>query len=339
MRGEVREVRGRGNVRHLCPGTCEMVGGAGYEVPCLSGGLLPIGPLEEADAKIADPNVIEGAVRHAHQGLPDRLDVLHGTCEPADCVEGCRAGHDAGAADITEARLVAVDAAERGGPQDGSGRLRAERDGHHAGRDRRRAAARGAARGVCRPVRVAGLAGMEMGEFGRHRLAEAYAACFLQERDRRRVARRDVAVIDRRSAAHWKPVCLDDVLDAEWNAMERTAGFLRVAQPRGHPRLLGGHMDPGLDPGFARRDVLEASLDEFRWCDALLSDRPAGLASGHLMGCQCGHWNVLLVVPCRAESATAGALCKRPSPVHGINIDQAVSASRIRGVVIGKDQP
>ena len=107
----------------------------------------------------------------------------------AKLIQRARQLQHAGARDQPVRRLEAVDAAERRRPDHRAVGLAAERERHHADGDGSRRAARRAAGGVLRIVRIAGLAGRVGRELGGHRLAEDDRACRAQHRHHGRVMR------------------------------------------------------------------------------------------------------------------------------------------------------
>ena len=108
----------------------------------------------------------------AGEHVEDQRQVIERTREGADMVERARQHQRAGARDQAVARLDGEHAAERARADDRAVGLRADGERHHAGGDRRgRARGRTAGR-VVRVARIARLARMEIGELGRHRLAD-----------------------------------------------------------------------------------------------------------------------------------------------------------------------
>ena len=114
--------------------------------------------------------------RNPEQHVAPERNVLDRARQDAERVERAGRLHHAMQAMLAVGRAIAEHAAERGRPDGRAGSLRAERDRHHAVRNRRRGAARRTAGRAREIARVSGLARMEVGEFGGDGLAEQNAA-------------------------------------------------------------------------------------------------------------------------------------------------------------------
>ena len=118
----------------------------------------------------------------ATQGVHRGGGVLDAARERAYLVERATEGHDAVTADRAVGGLDAHDAAEAGRLADGAARVGTQRDARHAGGDRRRRAARAAARNTTQIPRVArgaergGLGGGTERELVHVQLAQRHAA-------------------------------------------------------------------------------------------------------------------------------------------------------------------
>ena len=163
----------------------------------------------------------------------DRRQLEHGAAEQRDVVERARhqaqrvdrmALHlDADPREVAEGRLVADHAAIGGRPDHRAAGLRAEGErhmavGHGGGRARRRAARR-----VAAIVRIGGRAGMAVGEFRGHRLAQDHGVGGPAQRHAGGVAERHLALEDRRVVAGRHVVGVDDVLHADRHAAQHAA--------------------------------------------------------------------------------------------------------------------
>ena len=175
------------------------------------------------------------------------------------------------------ARLEAGDAAERGGADHRAGGLRAvgERDhpvGYGGGR-----AARGAAGRARRVVRVDGRRRLVGGELGRHGLAEDHRALLAQPGHAVRVAGRAPAGVDRRAVGGRHVGGVDDVLDADRQAVQRPARLLVVALPRRRDRLVGVDVRPRVQLALALADPLQALAHELLGAQLAFIEEPDGL--------------------------------------------------------------
>ena len=169
--------------------------------------------------------------RDAEQHVAVERDVLDRARQDAERVERAGRLHHAVQAVLAPGRAIADHAAERGGPDGRAGGLRADRERHHEIGDRGGRAARRAARRAREVVRVAGRAGMQVGEFGGDGLAEQQAAGLAGQRHAGGVALRLPALVDRRAPFGRHVGGVDDVLDAERHAGERA-----LARRRGRAR-------------------------------------------------------------------------------------------------------
>ena len=106
-------------------------------------------------------------------------------------------------------------------------------------------------------MRVAGLAGMQIGELGGDRLAQQDAAGLAGERHAGGVALRPAAAMDRRAPFRRHIVGVDDVLDPEWHTRERALSGAAIEGARGRNRRIGIEILPSLDLALARRDPVE----------------------------------------------------------------------------------
>ena len=174
----------------------------------------------------------------------------------------CATGADTGARHQAVGRLHGKDTAEGARPNDRPVGLTAERDRNHlrrdgGGRSRRRTAGR--ALGV---VRIAGLAGTEIGELGRYRLADDDCARRSQPGDDGRILTRPATGQGRRAAFRRTVGRVDDVLNSDRNAVQRTdrpsalAPFVALARLR--QCVLRVEMGKGLHFRLNCRDPVKA---------------------------------------------------------------------------------
>src|SRR5262249_16154087 len=140
--------------------------------------------------------------------------------------------------------------------------LRAKREWHHSGRHRRRRPRRRATWRALWIVRVARLAGTEIGEFGGNSLADNHCPRRAQFRNYGCVIVRSASRKQRRAALGW-PVCrFNDVLDrygytVQW-ANRSAASAPVIALPRLRQRELRVEMRESFNGVLSRRDPVEA---------------------------------------------------------------------------------
>ena len=166
--------------------------------------VVPHRRAEEADARPAD-RAVDLDRRQLEHGAAQQRDVVEGARHQAQRVERMALHLDADPREVAEGRLVADHAAIGGGPDHRAAGLGAEGERHVAVGDGRRRAGRRAARRVAGIVRIGGRAGMAVGEFRRHRLAEDDGVGGAAERDAGGVAERHLAL--RRSASCGRSAC------------------------------------------------------------------------------------------------------------------------------------
>ena len=172
----------------------------------------------------------------ADQRLGEQRGVLDRAREHADMVERARQQQRAAARDQAVRRLEADDAAEGGRADHRAVGLRADGARHHERRHRRRRAARRAARRALGVVRVAGLAGMEVGVLGGDGLAHDHGAGGAQPGHRRGIAARRAAGPQGRAELGRHVAGVEDVLDADRHAVQRARSPCRAGGARRRPR-------------------------------------------------------------------------------------------------------
>ena len=111
-----------------------------------------------------------------------------------------------------------------------------------------------------------------MRELGGDVLAEQNAARLARDRDARRVPCRAVAAVDARAVFGRHVSGLDDVFDAERNALQHVASRAPVVLPREHERPFDIEVLPRLDLRLTRLDALSARGDERRTRELALHD-------------------------------------------------------------------
>ena len=107
-------------------------------------------------------------------------------------------------------------------------------------------------------VRVGGRPRRHAGEFASDGLAENHRAGRAHERDASGVGRRPMPAIDRRAHFGRQVGGVDDVLDADRHAVERTTGGAAVERPRLAQRKLGIDRGPGVNCLLALADARQA---------------------------------------------------------------------------------
>ncbi len=140
------------------------------------------------------------------------------------------------------------------------------------------------ARRARRIVRIARRAGVTVAEFGGHGLAEDKTAGLADHRGAGRIGHRNVAGIDRRVEAGRHARDVDDVLDADGNAMQRSGRLLRIGFPCLRHRLVRIEMRPGHHRIVAFGDPLEAARNQFLRREFALRDRRGRLDGGEIGG-------------------------------------------------------
>ena len=210
-------------------------------------------------------------------------------------------------------RLHGKDAAEGARPYDRPVGLTAQRDRNHLRRDgggRSRRRAPGRALGV---MRITGLARTEIGELGRHRLADDDRAGCAQPGDDGRIVARTAAGQGWRAAFRWIVGRVDDVLYSHRDAVQRAdrppalAPFIALARLR--QRMLCVEMGEGLHLRLNRRDPVKAGARDFLGRYRTTSRFPQPLwsrtaLSGFLQDNSAGS-----VFSCRRDSSEARASC------------------------------
>ena len=159
------------------------------------------------------------------------------------------------------ARLEAEHAAERRRAHHRAVGLRADRERHHAGRDRGGGAGRRAARRAVEIVRIARLARMEIGELRGHRLADDDGAGGAEPRHHLRVTARAAAGELRRAAFGRHVLGVEDILHRHRNAVQRpgriTGETMLVERARLRQRMVGIEADERAHLALDRGDTVE----------------------------------------------------------------------------------
>jgi hypothetical protein len=130
--------------------------------------------------------------------------------------------------------------------------------------------------GVIRVVRISGLARIEVGVLGRHRLAEDHGSCRPQPRHGRRIAARRAAGPQFRSEFRRHVAGVEDILDADGHAMQRACGLALLATVVGHfglqHRVVAVEKRPRVDIAIDLIDALEAVADELHRTKPAVAD-------------------------------------------------------------------
>ncbi|MNS88621.1 hypothetical protein D3C72_1226020 [compost metagenome] len=186
---------------------------------------LRVAPLQRAahaDARLA----FIGQIQHAgvaHHDRSEERDVRHRPRKAADRVQGLGQAFHARARHGAERGLEAHDAAVRRGPDDRARRLRTQRERHHVVGHRGGRAAGRAARRVGLVARIARGAGLVGGELGGHGLADDDGARAAAQRHRCGIQPGTMAIVDGRAVAGGKVRGIEQVFDADGQAMQRAA--------------------------------------------------------------------------------------------------------------------
>ncbi len=215
-----------------------------------------------------------------HHRSAEQRDVVDRARHDPDRVERLGIGVHARRREHIEARLEADDAAIGRGTDHRAAGLRADRQRHHEIGDRRGRAARRSAGRETEIVRVAGRAGMAVGEFGGDGLAEQHAARSARQGGGTGGEAGPAAGIDRRAVAGRHVGGIEDVLDPERYALHQRAA---VGPARRGERLVGGDVDPGAHHRLAVADSLEAALDNGLGGEAARLDAADDLGGGQAM--------------------------------------------------------
>ena len=197
-----------------------------------------------------------GSTREQHVAI--ERHVFDRAREDAERVEGARRFHDAVRAQVAPRRTIAERSAERRRPRGRSGGLRADRKRHHGSCDGGGRSAGRASGGAFRVPRIARLAGMNVRELGRDRLAHEHAAGLARKSDACRIAPRPMAFEDRRAVLGRHVRGVDDVLHAIGHADERPALVAAVEFPCLFDRGIRIEVLPRLHLRFAFDDAIEA---------------------------------------------------------------------------------
>ena len=203
---------------------------------------------------------IDAQVAARHRGGRE-CHVGHTSPIKSDGVERPRVALHADGRDELVGRLEPCDAAVGRRPDHRSRGLRAGRDRHHAGGDRRGGAGGRAARCMLEIMWVARLAGLLMRELGRHRLAENDAAGAAQHRHRRGIARRLMALVGGR-AVFGRHICrVVDVLQSDREAAQRQRAQAPGVLARDRARLVDREIGERADILLARGNGCGAEID------------------------------------------------------------------------------
>ena len=258
-------------------------------------GMLPGGRADEGEARrqwrFAGRRVDEGRTGEgaririllveAREYLREQRRIVDRAREHADMIERPRQQQRAAARNETVGRLEADHAAEGGGADHRAVGLRADGARHHQRRHRRGGARGRSARRVIPVVRIAGLARIEVGVFGRHRLAEDHGARRPQPRHRRRIAARRASGPQLRAEFGRHIRGVEDVLDAHGHAMQRPGGLALLAAIVGGlglpHRVVAVEERPRLDIAIGLVDALEAVADQLRRTEPAVADSGRGL--------------------------------------------------------------
>ena len=124
---------------------------------------------------------------------------------------------------------------------------------------------------MIRVVGVVGLARPVDGELRRHRLAHDDGAGFYQQADDPAVLQRLAAGIKNSAVFRRQAVGIEDVLDTDWNAVQRPHRATRLTLGIEHPGLIEGivwlQVRPGLDFTIGLLDPVKTGLDQFLGSD------------------------------------------------------------------------
>ena len=214
----------------------------------------------------------------ARELLREKRDVVDRAGEQADVIEGARELEHSGARNQAMRRLESVRAAERGRPDGRAVGLAAERERHHAGRHRGRRAARRAPRRVLRVVGVASLSRREVGAFRGDCLAENDRARGTQRLHHCRVVARGASLVQYRAVLGRHVGGVDDVLDADRNAVQGADRLARalalVCRARLLKRVLLVEECPCLHLRFHLATALEAGPHQVLRRECAFADQP-----------------------------------------------------------------
>ncbi len=232
-RPDGRKILRQREIDDLGAGAAEPARRLGERAPGLGQRLVPIERLAQADARrdIAARRAVE---RDRQQGGARQRKIADAACHHADRIEQLGIRLDPERAEQAEARLEAIDPAigRRAVTEPpvwvpvASGTIMsataaAEPLDEPPG-------------GKCRVMRVGGRPGMPIGELGGDGLAHNHGTGGAGQRHRRGIGRRPMTVVDRRAVAGRHIDAVDDVLDADRNAVQQP-GFAaadRAAAPR-----------------------------------------------------------------------------------------------------------
>ena len=184
----------------------------------------------------------------------------------AGMIEAGSHGDNSRETDASVRWLAPGNAAIRGGTGDRTARLRADGAQAHACRDGGRRSARRSAGGAIDVPRISGGGRIEAGELRRHGLAQQNGAGLAQFPHNRRIGASHSRGHPLRAGAGGKARHVDDVLDAERDAMQRSTpaagAALLVELVCAEPGAVTIDRDPRVNTGLPFVDAGETTVDE-----------------------------------------------------------------------------
>ena len=197
-----------------------------------------------------------------HHCRAEQRDIADRAGHYPDRIEGLGVDPHAGWRKQPEARLEPDDTAIGGRPDHRAASLRADGERHHEVSNRSRRAARRPAWGEIGIVRIRRRAGMTVGEFGRDRLPQQYAAGGARQSCGAGVARGPAADINRRAVSCRHVRGVEYILNAERHAPKQSVLPCFVGPARLGQRRIRGEVAPRAHHRLAVGNPLEAAPDD-----------------------------------------------------------------------------
>jgi hypothetical protein len=126
-------------------------------------------------------------------------------------------------------------------------------------------------------VRIGGRRRRHAGKFAGRRFAQNNRAGATQKRNAGRVRERPIAVIDRRTHFCRHIERIDNVLDPDRHAVQRSAASFVIERARLSERQIRVEINPRLDDAVARRDAVHAIAYDGFACELARRDAPRDL--------------------------------------------------------------
>ena len=211
---------------------------------------------------------------HAGEHRTEQRDIRNAPGKQTHGVERGPKMANAPAIKSCQARFIAHDATERGGQDRRSACLRAESQRNHVICNGGGGTARGYAGTPVEVVRVPYADRHGAGEFRRLAFSEDHHASATHQANQGGIHCRLKVLVDRRAIACRHVEGIEDVLDADRDAMQPASTRLRVASARLAERSFGIEIGPAANIRLARNNSGETIFDDRDRCCLLLFKLP-----------------------------------------------------------------